>query len=205
MNLKTLAVGPLETNCHIVWDEATKLAMIIDPGDEPDRIFDYAEGLDIKYIVLTHAHFDHAGAVPEIKQATGAAIAFHPDDMEAYRSVSEQAAFWGFESDPMPEPDIMLTEGDMLDLGELSFKVLHTPGHSPGCICLLGEGMLFCGDTLFKGSVGRTDLPGGDMEQLKTSFRRLLELPPETRVLPGHGPASTISEESRFNLFSGMI
>jgi glyoxylase-like metal-dependent hydrolase (beta-lactamase superfamily II) len=205
MNIKTIAVGPLETNCHIVWDEASKLAMVIDPGDEPDRILDYAEGLDIKYIVLTHAHFDHAGAVPEIKQATGAAIAFHPDDTEAYRSVSEQAAFWGFQSDPMPEPDIMLTEGDMLDLGALSFKVLHTPGHSPGCICLLGEGVLFCGDTLFKGSVGRTDLPGGDMELLKASFRRLLELPPKTRVLPGHGPASTISEESRFNLFSGMI
>jgi glyoxylase-like metal-dependent hydrolase (beta-lactamase superfamily II) len=205
MNLKTLAVGPLETNCHIVWDEASKLAMVIDPGDEPDRIMDYAEGLDIKYIVLTHAHFDHAGAVPEIKQATGAAIAFHPGDMEAYRSVSEQAAFWGFQSDPMPEPDIMLTESDKLDLGAMSFKVLHTPGHSPGCICLLGEDVLFSGDTLFKGSVGRTDLPGGDMEQLKASFRRLLELPPETRVLPGHGSASTISEESRFNLFSGMI
>jgi glyoxylase-like metal-dependent hydrolase (beta-lactamase superfamily II) len=99
----------------------------------------------------------------------------------------------------------MLDEGDKLALGALSFKVLHTPGHSPGCICLLGEGVLFSGDTLFKGSVGRTDLPGGDMEQLKTSFRRLLELPPETRVLPGHGPASTISEESRFNVFSGMI
>jgi glyoxylase-like metal-dependent hydrolase (beta-lactamase superfamily II) len=205
MDLKTLAVGPLETNCHIVWDEASKLAMVIDPGDEPDRIMDYAEGLEIKYIVLTHAHFDHAGAVPEIKQATGAAIALHPGDMEAYRSVSEQAAFWGFQSDPMPEPDIMLDEGDKLALGALSFKVLHTPGHSPGCICLLGEGVLFSGDTLFKGSVGRTDLPGGDMEQLKASFRRLLELPPETRVLPGHGPASTISEESRFNVFSGMI
>ncbi len=205
MNVKTLAVGPLESNCYIVWDDASKLAMVIDPGDEPDRIMDHAEGLDIKYIVLTHAHFDHAGAVPEIKQATGAHIAFHPADMEAYRSVSEQAAFWGFQSDPMPEPDIMLAEGDKLDIGELSFKVLHTPGHSPGGICIFGGGTLFSGDTLFKGSVGRTDLPGGDMEQLKASFRRLLELPPETRVLPGHGPASTIAEESRFNFFSGMV
>lgn len=205
MNIKTLAVGPLETNCHIVWGETSKLAMIIDPGDEPDRIMEYAEGLDIKYIVLTHAHFDHAGAVPEIKLATGAHIAFHPADMEAYRSVSEQAAFWGFQSDPMPEPDLMLAEGDKLDIGELSFRVLHTPGHSPGGICLFGEGTLFSGDTLFKGSVGRTDLPGGDMEQLKASFRRLLELPLETRVLPGHGPESTISEESRFNFFSGMV
>lgn len=205
MNLRTLTVGPLESNCYIVWDEASKLAMVIDPGDEPDRIMDHAEGLDIKYIILTHAHFDHAGAVPEIKQATGAAIAFHPADMEAYRSVSEQAAFWGFQSDPMPEPDIMLAEGDKIDIGELSFTVLHTPGHSPGGICLFGDGTLFSGDTLFKGSVGRTDLPGGSMEQLKASFRRLLGLPPETKVLPGHGPSSTIAEESRFNFFSGMV
>jgi glyoxylase-like metal-dependent hydrolase (beta-lactamase superfamily II) len=205
VEIKTLATGPLETNCYIVWDEATKEAMVVDPGDEPDRIMDHAEGLKIKLIVLTHAHWDHAGAVPEIKEATGAQIAFHPDDDQAYRSVSEQAAFWGFKSDSMPEPDRMLKEGDELKIGKLSFEVLHTPGHSPGCICLFGEGVLFAGDTLFKGSVGRTDLPGGSAELLKDSFRRLMALPPETRVFPGHGPPSTIGQERRDNFFAATL
>jgi hydroxyacylglutathione hydrolase len=205
MQIKTLAVGPLETNCYIVWDETTKEAMVVDPGDEPDRILDEAEGLNVKLIALTHAHFDHAGAVPELKEATGAAIAFHPADEAAYRSVSEQAAFWGFQSDPMPEPDVMLGEGDKLSVGALSFEVLHTPGHSPGCVCLVGEGVLFSGDTLFKGSVGRTDLAGGDMNHLKASFRRLMELPPETAVYPGHGPASTIGQELRDNFFAATL
>jgi len=205
MKIITLAVGPLETNCYIVWDESTKEAMVIDPGDEPDRVLDEAEGLDIKHIVLTHAHFDHAGAVPELKEATGARIAFHPADDKAYRSVSEQAAFWGFQSDPMPEPDAELNEGDELKIGDITFKVLHTPGHSPGCICLLGGGALFSGDTLFRGSVGRTDLPGGNMNELKASFKRLMELPPETKVFPGHGPASTISQEQKDNFFNATI
>jgi glyoxylase-like metal-dependent hydrolase (beta-lactamase superfamily II) len=205
VKIKTLATGPLETNCYIVWDEDTKESIVVDPGDEPDRILDEAQGLAIKHIVLTHAHWDHAGAVPELKGATGAQIAFHPSDDQAYRSVSEQAAFWGFKSDSMPEPDLMLGEGDTLDIGPLSFKVLHTPGHSPGCICLLGEGVLFSGDTLFQGSVGRTDLPGGDLEQLKASFRRLMALPPATIVYPGHGPASTIGQEQKDNFFAATL
>ncbi len=205
MDIKTLAVGPLETNCYVVSDKTTGEAMVIDPGDEPDRIIELSEGLDVKYIVLTHAHFDHAGAVPELKEATGARIALHPADKEAYSTVTEQAAFWGFQSDPMPEPDIMLAEGDELSLGGITLRVLHTPGHSPGCICLLGGGVLFSGDTLFKGSVGRTDFPGGSIGELKASFRRLLELPPETAVLPGHGPATTIAGERSYNILSGEI
>jgi glyoxylase-like metal-dependent hydrolase (beta-lactamase superfamily II) len=205
MDIKTLAVGPLETNCYVVSDDATGEAMVIDPGDEPDRIIELSEGLDVKYIVLTHAHFDHAGAVPELKEATGASIALHPADKKAYSIVTEQAAFWGFQSDPMPEPDILLAEGDELNLGGTTFRVLHTPGHSPGCICLVGGGVLFSGDTLFKGSVGRTDFPGGSIGELKASFRRLLELPPETAVLPGHGPATTIAGERSDNILSGEI
>ncbi len=205
MDIKTLAVGPLETNCYVVSDEATGEAMVIDPGDEPDRIIELSGGLDVKYIVLTHAHFDHAGAVPELKEATGASIALHPADKAAYSTVTEQAAFWGFQSDPMPEPDIMLAEGDELSLGGTTLRVLHTPGHSPGCICLVGGGVLFSGDTLFKGSVGRTDLPGSSIGELKASFRRLLELPPETAVLPGHGPATTIAGERSYNILSGEI
>lgn len=203
MDIKTLAVGPLETNCYIVSDEATGEALIIDPGDEPDRIMDLAEGLKVRYIVLTHAHFDHAGAVPEVKEATGAEIAFHADERQAYFSVSEQAAFWGFDAGAMPEPDVMLGEGDELKIGSTSLRVIHTPGHSAGGICLLGEGAVFSGDTLFMGSVGRTDFPGGSMEQIKKSFRRLMGLSPETLVLPGHGPASTIGRERTGNILSG--
>lgn len=202
MKIKAIAVGPLETNCYIVWDEASGEGVIIDPGDEPDRILELSGGLDIKYIVLTHAHFDHAGAVPELKEATGARVALHPGDLEAYRSVAEQAAFWGFDSGPMPEPDVMLEDGDELKAGALRLRVLHTPGHSPGGICLLGDGVLFSGDTLFQGSVGRTDFSGGSASQLLESFRRLMALPAETVVLPGHGPASTIGAERTGNILS---
>jgi glyoxylase-like metal-dependent hydrolase (beta-lactamase superfamily II) len=203
VNIKTLAVGPLETNCYIVSDEDTGEALIIDPGDEPDRIMDFAEGLKVRYIVLTHAHFDHAGAVPELKEATGAEIALHPGEREAYFFVSEQAALWGFDAGAMPEPDVILGEGDELRVGNTRLRVLHTPGHSAGGICLLGGGALFSGDTLFMGSVGRTDFTGGSMEQLKDSFRRLMRLPPETMVLPGHGPATTIGRERTGNILSG--
>jgi glyoxylase-like metal-dependent hydrolase (beta-lactamase superfamily II) len=202
VNIKTLAVGPLETNCYIVSDEDTGEALIIDPGDEPDRIMDFAEGLKVRYIVLTHAHFDHAGAVPEVKEATGAEIALHPGEREAYFFVSEQAALWGFDAGAMPEPDVILGDGDELRVGNTRLRVLHTPGHSAGGICLLGGGALFSGDTLFMGSVGRTDFTGGSMEQLKDSFRRLMGLPPETMVLPGHGPATTIGRERTGNILS---
>jgi hydroxyacylglutathione hydrolase len=205
VEIKTLAVGPLETNCYIVSDEATREALIIDPGDEPDRIVDFAEGLKVRYIVLTHAHFDHAGAVPELKEATGALIALHPGERAAYFHVSEQAALWGFDAGAMPEPDVILAEGDEIKFGNASLRVLHTPGHSAGGICLLGEGAVFTGDTLFMGSVGRTDFTGGSPEQLRDSFRRLMGLPPETMVLPGHGPATTIGRERTGNILSGEV
>lgn len=201
MIIKTVAVGPLQANCYIVADEETGEAMIIDPGDEPDRIMDEARGLKIKYIVLTHAHFDHLGAVPEIKSATGAKIALHEAEQEVYRAATDMAAFYGYGLDALPLPELLLKEGDEIRVGGLGFKVLHTPGHSPGGISLLGEGVVITGDTLFKGSIGRMDFPGGDINQMKPSFRRLLSLPAETRVLSGHGPASTIEEEGRNNMF----
>ncbi len=205
MKIKAIATGPLETNCYIVSDEKTGETLVIDPADEPDRILDLCEGLTIKYIVLTHAHFDHAGAVPEVKEATGAKIAFHPSDERAYFSVAEQAALWGFESVPMPKPDILLSDGDELAVGSTTLRVIHTPGHSPGCICLLADGVLFSGDTLFLGSVGRTDLPGGSFDELRASFRRLMGLPPDTVVFPGHGPSTTINAERKGNILSGEI
>jgi glyoxylase-like metal-dependent hydrolase (beta-lactamase superfamily II) len=202
MIIKTVPAGPLEANCYIVLDPATKKAMVVDPGDEPDRIEELTRDLDVLYIVLSHAHFDHVGAVAEIKKATGAKLALHEEEVQIYETARDQALFWGYELDPLPEPDLTLKEGDELRVGGLIFRVLHTPGHSPGGICLYGEGVVFTGDTLFAGSVGRTDFPGGDMGRLKASFRRLMGLPEETRVLSGHGPPSTIGEERSGNPFS---
>jgi hydroxyacylglutathione hydrolase len=202
MIIKTVPAGPLEANCYIVLDEATKKAMVVDPGDEPDRIEELTRDLDVLYIVLSHAHFDHVGAVAEMREATGARVALHEKEVEVYDTAKDQASFWGYDMDPLPEPDLTLKEGQELKVGGMSFRVLHTPGHSPGGICLYGEGVVFTGDTLFAGSVGRTDFPGGDMGQLRASFRRLMELPGETRVLAGHGPPSTIERERTENLFS---
>jgi len=203
MIVKTLEIGPLQSNCYIVADEETNEAIIIDPGDEPDRVLEEAEGFKVRYIVLTHAHFDHTAAIPEIKEATGAEVMLHEADVEVYRSAPAHAASWGFQVDPLPEPDVLVGEGDEVLFGGLAFMVLHTPGHSPGSMCLYFEGMAFTGDTLFAGSVGRTDLPGGSMPQMRESFRRLMGLPDSTVVLPGHGPRSSIGREKAENMFSG--
>lgn len=207
MFIKTLSVGPLQTNCYIVADEKSKKAMVVDPGDEPDRIMDIVKenGLTVEHIILTHAHFDHVGAAPDIKKETGAKIALNKLELPLYNAATDQAAVWGYEVDPLPPPDMFLEEGEEIKVGGLVFKVLHTPGHSPGGICLFGEGVVITGDTLFAGSVGRTDFPGGDVNKLKTSFKRLLGLPASTEVLPGHGPSSTIKEERTGNFFNDML
>lgn len=204
MIVKKLTVGPLEENCYIIGDSTTKQAIVVDPGDEPDRIIDLIKenGFDVKSIICTHAHFDHLGAIGDIKKATGAKILINNEDIELYKKVKDQAVFWGYELDDMPEPDGFLKEGDKVRVGNLTFIVLHTPGHSPGGICLYGEGIVVTGDTLFQGSVGRTDFQGGDMTKLKESFRRLLDLPEDTTVLSGHGSETTIGREKRENLFA---
>ena len=204
MIIRSLVVGPLENNCFIIADENTKEGLVVDPGDEPDRILDLINknSFNIKYIVCTHAHFDHVGAVPDLKKETGAKIVIHRDELEIYKSTKDQAAIWGYELDPLPEPDMFVSEGDKIEVGDLRFEILHTPGHSPGGICLYGEGILITGDTLFAGSVGRTDFYGGDMEKLKRSFRRLLSLSDKIKVLPGHGPETTIGQERTDNFFS---
>jgi glyoxylase-like metal-dependent hydrolase (beta-lactamase superfamily II) len=202
MEIRTIPVGPLESNCYIVADEKTGKSIIIDPGDEPDRILEAAGDLDVHYIVLTHAHFDHVGAVKEVKDATGAEVALHEDDVEVYASVRDQAAIWGFNLDDLPSPDVLLKEGDEILFGSLSFTVIHTPGHSPGSICLYGEGVLITGDTLFAGSVGRTDFPGGSLSLLRESFRRIMTLPDSVPVLSAHGAATTIGREKAENMFS---
>lgn len=207
MIVKSLTVGPLESNCFIVGDEQSKRAMIVDPGDEPHRIMSVVgeAGLFVDYLFCTHAHFDHVGAVPDVKKETGAKILVHKDELEIYHAASDMAAFWGYDMEPLPEPDLLVKDGDEIKLGALMFRVLHTPGHSPGGACLFGEGVVITGDTLFAGSVGRTDFHGGDMAMLKQSFGRLLALPPDTKVLAGHGPASTIGRERSENFFSKLF
>jgi glyoxylase-like metal-dependent hydrolase (beta-lactamase superfamily II) len=203
MIVKKLIVGPLEENTYIIGDEKTKQAIIVDPGDEPDRIIELIKNNDLKVkaIICTHAHFDHIGAIGDIKKATGAKILIHRGDVELYKAAKDQAALWGYDLDEIPMPDDFLDEGDEVQVGNMSFKVLHTPGHSPGGICLYGEGIVITGDTLFQGSVGRTDFPGGDIKKLRDSFKRLLELPENTTVLSGHGPESTVGKEKKENIF----
>jgi hydroxyacylglutathione hydrolase len=204
MIIKKLVIGPLENNCYIIADEQTREAFIVDPGDEPDRILDLINeyGLKPQYIICTHAHFDHIAVVLDIKQETDMRIVLHRDDLELYRNVKNQAALWGYEIDSLPDPDLFVAEGDTLAIGHLRFMIFHSPGHSPGGICVYGEGIIITGDTLFAGSVGRTDLYGGDIEKLKISYKRLMSLPEETKVLPGHGPETTIKKEKVDNFFS---
>ncbi len=207
MIIKKLVVGPLQENCYIAGDEKTNKAIVIDPGDEPDRILELIRdnNLEVTAVILTHAHFDHIGAAGDIKKATGAKILIHNADKELYTGARDQAAFWGYDLDDLPEPDGFIKEGDEINIGELIFTVLHTPGHSPGGVCLYGEGALFTGDTIFQGSVGRTDFHGGDMAQLKESFKRLLRLPENTVILSGHGPETTVGREKRENFFTGEL
>lgn len=201
--IKTIPVGQLEANCYVVMDEDSSEAIIVDPGDEPDRILEIAEGLDVKHIVLTHAHFDHVGAVEEIKEATGAEIALHADDLPVYESAQDHAAYWGLNMPPLPKPDVFLGEGDEIYIGQSKLVVVHTPGHSPGSICLYSDqGFVLTGDTLFAGSIGRTDFPGGSYKSMRESFRKLMGLPAGTNVLSGHGPVSTIGAEKSDNMFS---
>jgi glyoxylase-like metal-dependent hydrolase (beta-lactamase superfamily II) len=204
MFTRAIVVGPLQVNCYVIADESSKKAAVIDPGDEPDMIMDIIEqnNFVVEYIICTHGHFDHTGAVVDIKRETGAKVVLHKDELQIYNSVKDMGAFWGFELEEQPEPDILIDEDTSIKIGEICFEIFHSPGHSPGGICLYGNGIVITGDTLFADSVGRVDLPYGDIEKLKQSFRRLMALPESTKVLPGHGPLTTIGKEKRDNLFS---
>lgn len=207
MIIKTLVVGPLQVNCHIIGDERTGKAMVIDPGDEPDMIMNVIRinGLSVEYIVCTHGHFDHVGAVADVKKETGAKIVLHQGDLELYSSAAELAHYFGMELQPQPRPDIFVKEGDSINVGMLSFAVYQSPGHSPGGIVLYGEGIVVTGDTLFAGAIGRTDLPGGDDRAIRKSLSRLMSLPEDSVVLCGHGDSSTIGREKRENPFADMF
>ncbi len=209
MILKGLEVGPFFSNCFVVGWEATRDGMIIDPGAESGRILKTVEelGLSVKIIVATHMHADHIGALAEVKEATGAEFAVHESEgsKRATNALNQMlgSLLGGSFRTPSP-PDRLLRHGDTVEVGDLSFKVLHTPGHSPGGLSLLGYGVVFCGDTLFNYSIGRTDFPGGDYRQLMQSIHsELMVLPDDTRVLCGHGPETTIGFERRWNPFLG--
>jgi glyoxylase-like metal-dependent hydrolase (beta-lactamase superfamily II) len=179
--------------------------MIIDPGDGAKEILKSVRelGLNIEYIVLTHGHLDHIGALREVQEATGAEVAVHSDEAKLFQGRYQSlGAMFGL-SYPVPShPDRLLKDGDTLDVGDLHFSVLHTPGHSPGGICLLGEGVVFSGDTLFNYGIGRTDFLGGSYDQLINSIQtKLMTLPDNTRVYPGHGPPTTIGAERKSNPF----
>ncbi|BCR05546.1 MBL fold metallo-hydrolase [Desulfuromonas versatilis] len=206
MNPEILPVGPLQVNCAIFSCPETGEAMIIDPGDDGERILELVRraGLQVKLIVNTHGHFDHVGANRLLVEKTGAPLLIHALDVPLLQRAVEHAALYGLKAVPSPEPERTLNDGEVLSLGTRRVEVIHTPGHSPGGICLLAGNHLFSGDSLFAGSIGRTDLPGGDHALLVAKVRqKLLVLPGETIVHPGHGPDTTIAREKASNPFVG--
>ena len=196
MHIKTLTVGPIETNCYIVSDEEAKECAVIDPGAEAGRILDYIEsaGLRCRCVFLTHAHHDHTGAVDEVLADTGAAL---------YMSAKDNGVPIGFggASYTAPEGVRFYSEGDEVALGSLRFRVMETPGHTPGSVCLICGDALFSGDTLFRDSCGRTDFAASNTDDMLRSLRRLAELPGDYEVFPGHMSATTMERERRYNYF----
>jgi len=204
--ITTLPVGPIMANCFIVGCEETLAAAVIDPGDEADRILmSLAESkLMLKYIINTHGHFDHVGANRPLKDATGAPILIHALDAPMLNHLSASAAAWGLATENSPPPDRMIEAGDTITFGKITLTVIHTPGHTPGGISLRTDGHVFVGDTLFAGSIGRTDFPGGDFETLRASIQnKLFLLGDDVQVYTGHGPQTTIGQEKRTNPFVG--
>ena len=203
MIVKKWVVGTLATNCYIIGSEQTKEGMIVDPGAEAKQIMKSVKDLqlDIKFIILTHGHIDHIDALAEVKAITGAEFYAHAGDA---RFIQERPlhSMLGVDYPTLPAPDRWLKGGESIDIGDLQFLVLHTPGHSPGGICLLGQGVVFTGDTLFNDGIGRADLFGGSHSQLTNSIHaKLMVLPDDTIVYPGHGPDTTIGAERRANPF----
>ncbi|PID58077.1 MBL fold metallo-hydrolase [candidate division KSB3 bacterium] len=204
MLLEILVVGPLRENCYIVVCEESREAVVIDPGDEAARIYQVLKkhNWQLKYIINTHGHIDHIGGVAGLLEEVDVPFLLHQDDMYLLEGLPTDPLQAMLQITPPPHPGGFLKDGDRLDVGRLEFQVLHTPGHTPGCVCFLVEDKLFSGDTLFAHSIGRTDLPGGDHAQLLASVReKLFSLDDLVTVYPGHGPETSIGHERQFNPF----
>ena len=204
MIIKNIVVGPLEVNCYILGCEDTKEAAIIDPGDNADEIISNIEkeGLNPKFIINTHAHFDHIGGVKVIQDHFKIDFILHEGDLFLVENASEQATAFGLKPISKPEVNKNVTNGEKVILGNKSITVIHTPGHSPGGVCYYSGNNVFVGDTLFAGSIGRTDLPGGSYDTLINSIKEnLFPLGDSTIVYPGHGPSTTIGNEKEHNPF----
>ncbi len=200
---KSICVGPIQTNAYIVYSHENPACFIIDPGADADVLATFIDeaGLQPESIVLTHGHYDHFGAVMELKKRYQIPVWLHKDDRETIVSNSLGVLASLFKAPEPPQIDRYLDDGDTLEAGDLKLEVIHTPGHTPGGICLSTGNLLFTGDTLFQGSIGRTDLAGGDYGILQQSLEKLKQFPPDTIVLPGHGDESTIKIEVRLNPF----
>lgn len=206
MIFRSFAVPPLDCNCSIIGDPITKHAIVVDPGGDPARILKELQesGLTVAYIVHTHAHFDHFLASGEMKRATGAPLWLHKADKTLWDNLELQCQTFGVRYTPAPPPDRWLKDDEELTLGEFKGLALHTPGHTPGSMCFHfpAAHMVIAGDTLFRGSIGRTDLWGGDAQAIERSIKdRLYRLDEDTRVITGHGPETRIGDELRYNLY----
>jgi len=205
MIFKSIKVGRLATNCYILGCPETLEGAVIDPGDEADYILTIVEeeNLKLKYIINTHGHSDHIGANEEVKRSTGAQILIHAADEKFLLEPKQNLSSYYQEPIVGPAADQLLSEGDLIEVGNtIKLKVIHTPGHTPGGICLLGDNFILTGDTLFAGSIGRTDLPGGSYDLIIRSIKeKLLPLPNNLLVYPGHGPSSTLQKEKETNSF----
>jgi glyoxylase-like metal-dependent hydrolase (beta-lactamase superfamily II) len=202
----SLETGPIMTNCYILGDSESRVAAVVDPGGHVGAIRSALERheLECKWIVNTHAHFDHVGGNAELKQATGAEIIIHPAEAEALAHLSKHAQLFGLSVEDSPPADRTIEDGEVIEVGSLRLNVLHTPGHSPGGISLVveGEKKILVGDLIFQGSIGRTDLPGGSFETLKKmADEKILVHSDDTDLYPGHGPSTTVGVEKRTNPF----
>jgi len=202
--LKMLVVGPIQANCYILGCEQTKQAVVIDPGGDVDKILLALakDHLRCVHIINTHGHFDHTAENKRLKEVTGAQLIIHRDDAPLIANQASSGEMWGIRVDNSPPPDRYVKEGDLITFGDISLKVLHTPGHSEGGISLTTDKMVFVGDTLFAGSIGRTDFPGGDYESLLRNVReKIFPLGDDVVIYPGHGPKTTVGRERRSNPF----